>query len=251
MKSQHTISALDDLRNAAGDNIPVICCQNGTANERMALRRFRRVYGMVVMLPASHMEPGAVQSESTPVTGILDAGCYPSGVDSLIEEITKSLSASTFSSYPQTKIMRWKYAKLLMNLNNALQALCDARGSEIREIQQMAFNEATACFQAAGIDCASQEEFYNRRGDMIRVGTIKGRQRGGSSSWQSIARGTGSIEADYLNGEIAYLGRRHGIPTPANATLQRLAMKMAHERSLPGSFSVEQLRKLINEQSGQ
>ncbi|MFD4562753.1 hypothetical protein ACFWP5_52095, partial [Streptomyces sp. NPDC058469] len=33
-----------------------------------------------------------------------------------------------------------------------------------------------------------------------------GTPRGGGSSWQSLNRGTGTIEADYLNGEIARLG---------------------------------------------
>ena len=33
MKSQHTLGALEDLRAAGGENIPVICCQNGVANE--------------------------------------------------------------------------------------------------------------------------------------------------------------------------------------------------------------------------
>lgn len=28
----------------------------------------------------------------------------------------------------------------------------------------------------------------------------------GGSSWQSLARGTGTVEADYLNGEISLLG---------------------------------------------
>jgi lysophospholipase L1-like esterase len=37
-----------------------------------------------------------------------------------------------------------------------------------------------------------------------------------------LARATGSIETDYLNGEIAMLGRLHGVPTPVNALLQDL-----------------------------
>lgn len=57
MKSQHTASALEDLRGAAPD-VPVVCAQNGVANERMAQRMFRRVYGMVVVLPATFLEPG-------------------------------------------------------------------------------------------------------------------------------------------------------------------------------------------------
>ena len=48
---------------------------------------------------------------------------------------------------------------------------------------------------------------------------IGGRRRGGGSSWQSLARGTGTIETDYLNGEIVLLGRLHGVPTPVNLGL--------------------------------
>ena len=43
----------------------------------------------------------------------------------------------------------------------------------------------------------------------------------GGSSWQSLVRGTGTIETDFLNGEIVLLGRLHGIPTPVNADIQR------------------------------
>src|SRR5947209_20254751 len=45
MKSQDTAAALDDLEAAGGGNLPVVCCQNGVDNERMASRRFERVYG--------------------------------------------------------------------------------------------------------------------------------------------------------------------------------------------------------------
>ena len=39
MKSQHTEAALDALRAVRGSNIPVVCCQNSVANERLALTR--------------------------------------------------------------------------------------------------------------------------------------------------------------------------------------------------------------------
>ena len=52
---------------------------------------------------------------------------------------------------------------------------------------------------------------------------IEGARARGGSTWQSLARGTGTIETDYLNGEIALLGRLHGVPTPVNAALQAIA----------------------------
>ena len=59
MKTQDTEAALDELRAAAGMSIPVFCAQNGVENERLALRRFQNVYGVTVMLPAVHLEPGS------------------------------------------------------------------------------------------------------------------------------------------------------------------------------------------------
>ena len=249
MKGQHTLQALLDLRDAAGEDIPVICCQNGVDNERMAARRFSHVYGMVVMLPASHLEPGVVQSESVKKTGILDAGCFPSGIDPLIEQVIKDLADSNFSAKADEHIMRWKYAKLLINLGNSLQALCEP-GPEARDIARMMTHEALDCYRAAGIDCATREEETARRGDHIQFGAIDGQPRGGGSSWQSIVRGTGSIESDYLNGEIVLLGRLHGVPTPANLVLQQMGIRLAKEGGKVGSYSLDEIRKRIIDAGG-
>jgi 2-dehydropantoate 2-reductase len=74
---------------------------------------------------------------------------------------------------------------------------------------------------------------------------IAGYARAGGSTWQSLARNTGSIEADYLNGEIAFLGRLHGIATPANAALQAIASRMAREGIAPGSVSAAEMEAAI------
>jgi len=244
-KSQDTRDALTALRDAAGEDMPVICCQNGVANERMALRRFNRVYGMVVLLPASHMEPGIVHGEGKTTKGILDAGCYPEGKDDTVEAVTSVLSASEFSSRVDSRIMRWKYAKLLMNLGNSLQAVLEPDG-DAGDVYRAMTREALDCYEAAGIDCAGRDEFAERRADAIQVGTIEGQTRHGGSSWQSIARGAGSIESDYLNGEIVLLGRLHGIPTPVNRALQVLANRLVREGGKTGSYSVGQIRKEIH-----
>lgn len=251
MKTQHSQDALETLRTHAGTDIPVICCQNGVANERMASRIFNRVYGMVVMLPASHMEPGIVRAESKARTGILDAGCYPTGTDEVIEEVCAALSASNCSSFADEKVMRYKYAKLLMNLGNSLQALVEPGSDGAGDIHRLMMKEALACYKAAGIDCASQEEFTKRRADHIQVAPIEGTNRGGGSSWQSIARGTGDIESDYLNGEISLLGRLHGVPTPANTTLQNLAIKLARDKGPVGSYRAAELKELIMAAGGE
>lgn len=240
MKTQDTEAALRELVEHAPSTVAVVCAQNGVENERLALRRFERVYAMCVMLPATHLEPGVVVAHSAPTTGILDVGRYPAGVDATVAQVTGALSASSFSARPDPHVLRFKYAKLLLNLANALEATVGdkARGTGL---YKQAKAEALACYAAAGIDVASDDEDKQRRGDLLRVDAVQGHHRVGGSSTQSLARGAGTIEADHLNGEIVLLGRLHGVPTPVNEALQRAANRAALERRPPGSMALHEV----------
>jgi 2-dehydropantoate 2-reductase len=79
----------------------------------------------------------------------------------------------------------------------------------------------------------------------MQMKPIAGAPRGGGSSWQSLQRGVGSIETDYLNGEIVLLGRMHGVDTPVNALLQRKANEAARLGLRPGSTTPEELLALL------
>jgi 2-dehydropantoate 2-reductase len=245
MKSQDTPSALDALAAAvpgevAGE-LAVVCAQNGVENERVVLRRLPRVYGMSVMCPATHLEPGRVLVHGSPVSGLLDLGRYPvAPADDAGRAIAAALRGATFESEALDDIMRWKYRKLVMDLANAASAVCgpvDGLGPLVRILQ----DEGEACLAAAGIEVASREEDRARRGDKLRIEPVEGDRRVGGSSWQSLARGLGSVETDYLTGEVVLLGRLHGVPTPANALLQRLANEMARDRRPPGARSVAEV----------
>ena len=108
----------------AAGSLPVVCAQNGVASERMALRRFRHVYGVCVWLPATHLEPGTVEAQGAPLTGMLNIGRYPSGTDAMATQIGADLARSRFLVPVSADVMRWKYGKLLGNLNNAIEAVC-------------------------------------------------------------------------------------------------------------------------------
>ena len=244
MKSQHTGKALSALAATAPPTVGVVCVQNGVANEPAALRLFAHVYGVCVVCPALHLDPGVVEAHAAPVTGILDLGRYPRGTDARAEAIAAVFASSSFDAEARPDIMRWKYAKLLNNLGNAVDALCgpDAEG---RELQRRAWAEGSECLRAAGIDPIPPDEDAARRGDRFRWGGAAARSRPGASSWQSLARGSGSIEADYLNGEIVLLGRLHGVSTPVNELLQRMAARAAREGTAPGSISPDELIRML------
>ena len=207
---------------------------------------FPNVQGVSVACPTSHLEPGVVQAWSAPVTGLLDIGVYPTGIDQVSEAVAADCRAATFSSYPVDDIRRWKHRKLLTNLGNAIEAVC---GPHERQgpLEDMLLAEGEAVLSAAGHEAATAEEDRTRRADLLQLGEIAGQTRPGGSSWQSLRRGTGDIETDYLNGEIVLLGRIHGVPTPANDLLQRLARELAVTRDAPGATPaatiVERLEK--------
>jgi 2-dehydropantoate 2-reductase len=241
MKSQDTAAALTDLVPYAPPGVRVLCAQNGVDNERVALRFFPRVYAVAVMLPATHLQPGVVVVHLAPTTGLLDLGCYPDGVDAVAEEVSAALSGATFGSQARPDIMRWKYRKLILNLGNAVEAVCGPEAARSTPLVRMARAEGEACIQAAGIDAVSIDDDRARRGDVFELRPVPGHERQGGSSWQSLARGLPSVETDYLTGEIVLLGRLHRVPTPVNELLQRLAKRMAAEGRPPGSVAADDI----------
>jgi 2-dehydropantoate 2-reductase len=239
-KTQDSEAALDALASAPR-TLPILCAQNSVANERMAMQRFANVFGVFVWCPSDYLTPGRVQVWCAPTSGILHLGCYPSGSNALAEEVAAAFRSATFHADAKPEIMRWKYRKLLSNLGNAVDALCGtaARGSGIA---QRARREGVACLQAAGIPfIADDEEDAARLEREVQPRTIGGVERRGGSSWQSLERRLGTIETDFLNGEIVRLGQEHGVPTPVNALLQYLSQRIARERRPPGSVNPDKI----------
>jgi len=249
VKSQDTAAALDAWADrpvagggTAAEVLPLVCAQNGVDNERSALRRFARVVGMCVWLPATYLEPGRVSAGGTPVPGVLTLGTFPVGDPApVVGVIAQDLVDAGFRSPVVADVMAWKYTKLLTNLANAVEALCGPDGGPAAdELRASATTEGRAVLAAAGIGVLSDAEHDAARSE-FHLEPVGGAPRGGGSSWQSLARGAGSIEADYLNGEIGLLGRLHGVPTPVNDVLQRAARRAAAYGTPPGMVDAADL----------
>ena len=74
---------------------------------------------------------------------------------------------------------------------------------------------------------------------------VQGQARKGGSSWQSLARKTGSIESDWLNGEIVRVAERHCLTAPLNHSVNQLALRAARERWEPGALTLEELERHV------
>lgn len=245
MKSQDTKGALEALA-AAGVTTPaIVCAQNGVSNEREALRFFPNVYAMMVVMPATFVRPGEVVAFGGPKAGVFDIGRYPGGTDATAERICAALDKAGFAAFPTPDAMRSKYGKLIMNLGNVLDAAA-GEAALSSDLGEAARQEARLVLKAAGIalsDAGGADD--ERRKQLMQMQPVPGAERVGSSSAQSLARGTGSIETEYLNGEIALLGRLNGVPTPINDGLVRLGRHLIAQKSKPGSLSLDEVTRIV------
>ena len=239
VKSQHTPVVLADLVRHSPPGTPVLTAQNGVANETEALRRFARTYGVLVMLPATHLEPGVVVQKCHPLPGMLDLGRVPGGRDDLCEAVAADLRGAGFGSVVRDDVMAWKHRKLLMNLGNAVDATC-APGDAADELIALAQAEGEATLVGAGIPVVSAAADLERRGDVLQPRPTGQPPRGGST-WQSLSRGADGTEVDHLTGEIVLQGRLHGLTTPVNALVLDAVHDVVRRGAPPRSLDAGEL----------
>ena len=246
-KAQHTAAALGELRAAGAlPEVPIVCCQNAICNETHAQRVFTNVYGAVVFVPGVYLQPGEVINARTGHYGYVEVGRYPAGTDLLCATLVEDLEAAGFAAAVNPAVMRAKGAKCLGNLANAVNAITGShRGTDAYMAQVR--DEARRVWRAAGFEFEESEEFA-ARGERRYHGSNRwpkghGAPSRGGSSWQSLVRGAGTIESEFLNGEVAHLGRLLGIPAPYNEVLWRRAEQMARDRTRPGRYSIAELTR--------
>jgi 2-dehydropantoate 2-reductase len=238
MKSQDTQEALQALRAAGVEDQPIFCAQNGVANEHMAARLFSNVHGIAVMMPSTFTQPGEIGLHGAPRYGLFDIGRFPGGTDAADEALCAALDAANYAAFPATQVMESKYGKLLMNLSNVFAAAL-VPGEKAGEMGKAVRAEGEAVYAAAGIAWKDVSAKDPRRDAHMSFTEVPGVTYGGASTKQSLSRGTGRVETDWLNGEIALLGRCHGVPTPLNDRLTRLGDRLARGDVAANSMTPE------------
>jgi len=237
----HDLAEPDTVRGSAGDLLPILLALNGVAAETMALRWFARVYGVCVWSPAVHLVPGEVIIRATPRSGVLHVGRVPATLTTdedrdLLARVAADWTTAGFKVERPDDVMPWKWNKLLQNLNNVLAALLGP--GESRDLAEQIRDEARDVLAAAGITWTADEVERRHREDSFTVVDVSGTETGlGGSTWQSLARGTGNLETDYLNGEITRIAHASGGSAPLNTALVRMAHRAAAEGWAPGSLS--------------
>ncbi|MFV0533066.1 MAG: ketopantoate reductase family protein [Cumulibacter sp.] len=230
----------DGVVGTAGAVLPLITATNGLAGEDIAIRYFRRVYGAAVWCPATHIKPGEIIPMYDSVSGVFWLGAYPgpSEPDALVRSISADWESARLGAPVTVDVMAWKRRKLVMNMGNAVDALVDPSDAGGKRLLKSAMQEAEAALQASGASVISPERDAEERAKGPQIAKVEGApEQIGSSTFQSLTRGTGTVETDYLNGEIVRLGALYGVPTPVNAALASLARRAAANGWAPRSLA--------------
>jgi 2-dehydropantoate 2-reductase len=191
------------------------------------------------MMAAVFLEPGVVHIHNPPFGASCDVGRVPHGHDEVDTAFAADLEAAGVRSLACDDVMTRKYAKLVSNLTNVLEA-ASGRPAAMGVLGERAREEAKAVFAAAGIVAERPQDDPR---PLMRFAEVEGVTRPGGSTYQSLARGTASLEGDDLNGEIVLLGRLHGIATPVNLMLQQLGLRLVAEKTAPGTIPVADLER--------
>src|SRR5882672_10557220 len=122
VKSSRTAASIQALREAFPEETPVVCMQNGVRNEEIAAGRFLRVYGGMLGISATFMEPGRIAHTRGELLSISN---YPLGCDDTAFQIAAWFEKAGFKATTHESIMAVKWSKLILNLNNATFAIID------------------------------------------------------------------------------------------------------------------------------
>jgi len=251
-KTQDTPALLAQLE--APRQTPVFCVQNGVRNEEWAALRFERVYGGVPWLSVNFLGPGSAEHISH--NGLVLGG-YPSGVDSMTEEVAGALRTAGFEVTLHPRVMAHKWGKLILNLNNALYPLVDTwqqwaySDPALRSFMAETMEEGLTVLKAAGIESLMWPGDQPVEGFIERArsgalgppgaGTLPPEKRSYPSTWQDVRLGRTTTEVDYFNGEIVELGKKVGVATPYNATLLELMRELLTRKAQPGAYTLEEI----------
>lgn len=268
VKTQDLAGACAAIRSVAS-GVPAVALQNGVQADHIAASVLGRdaVLGAVVMCAVTHVQPGEVAVQ---FPGWLILGEPFGRVRARTCRIAAVLDVAA-PTYLTDHLRRVRWSKLIANLNNALCAATGLTAPEVgstalgRALSLRLMQEGAAVARVAGVRLdhglygltpralrrdpnaaliallqASFTTVLVRLPDRAALGVLRAASRSRLnqlpvrfSVWQSIVRGR-QTEIAYLNGEIARLGARLGVPTPCNAHLVSLVRQVEQTHTFVG-----------------
>jgi 2-dehydropantoate 2-reductase len=201
--------------------------------------------------------PGAFHNGTSGPLGLETGGGHGRA-----EEIAAALRRAGFEVelYPTLERLQW--TKLLVNLNNAVNALAglplreQLQDRAYRRVMAACVREGLAAMRAAGlrpvrigrmIPALAPFVLSLPNALFLRVAAamVKVDPTARSSMLDDLERGR-TTEVEYLNGEVIRLGERHALPTPANRKVRELVQAAEAARAGSPRIPSDRLMALVS-----
>jgi 2-dehydropantoate 2-reductase len=255
VKSAATAEAAEALAPHLEPGTVVVSFQNGLRNAAVLRERLpqARVLAGTVAFNVVHAGPGRFHQGTAGDLGVEDHAA--------LDAFAPDFARAGLPLVRERDLAGVQAAKLLLNLNNAVNALSDLplktelSQRDYRRCLALAQREALAAYRAAGVRPAKSAGLDPRLLPVLlglpdalftraaaKMLAIDPHAR--SSTQDDLAAGR-QTEVDYLNGEIAALAAEHGLTAPVNARLTALvhAAEDGGRRDWPGPELLAELRR--------
>lgn len=240
VKSAATAQAARELVPWLRPGTLVISFQNGLRNAQVLAEALPQCTVLAGMVPYNLLQTGSGRIHQG------SSGQLMVQADPALAPFMPVFEAAGIPLLARTDMAAVQAGKLLLNLNNAINALADVPLREQlsqrdwRRCLALAQVEALRVYRAAGIRPARLTPlpaswlptllrlpdalFRCLASRMLHIDPLAR-----SSMWEDLAAGR-ATEVDWIQGEIVALGRHHGVATPVNARLTEIVHEAEHAR---------------------
>jgi 2-dehydropantoate 2-reductase len=250
VKSGDTSAAAQNISQYAKSGAVVVSFQNGVRNSQVLSELLPNQHVVAGMVPFNVLTKGA---------GTFHCGTEGNlGVENANGIVSTLIAAFNAANLPvdvYNNLHDIQWSKLIMNLNNAINALSglplkeELSDRRYRKVLALVIKEALGVLKVANIKTVKTGKVIpqliptilllpNSLFKIVAASMIKIDPDARSSMYEDFALGR-PTEIDYLNGEIVALAQKHNIPSPVNEKIMQLVKRI--EKSQQGSPNISSI----------
>lgn len=258
VKSGDTQSAIDEIAKHAKPEAIITSFQNGVSNGKILKEKLPKMSVLTGMVPFNVINNSPAHFHcGTEGKLALESN---NGIET---PLVKALANANLGVHTYTNMEPVLWGKLVMNLNNSINALSGVPLLEqlhnitYRKVLAASIKEALHLLKAAGIKPARTGKVVpallpgilalpNWLFTKVANAMLKIDPEAKSSMAQDLELGR-KTEIDFLNGEIVALSNQYGVPSPVNGKIAALIKKAEAAKSGSPCISAEALSQAVFE----